>query len=143
MMGLLLARMVVSVPLFCLPIILFAVLSGKPDNMMFVLFPVFGAIPAIIAALVLFVPLESVLDARGMPQYKNVLVPVAGASVVFIFTLVTGLAAGSLGTMITRLSTGGSAAWGAYVLWSVLGAVWGLVWRSTEWLAKVVGLANG
>ena len=142
-MGLTLARIVVSIVLFCLPFLILVARSRKPDNALFLLFPLFGAIPAIVAALVLFVPIEGLLDARGVPHLKNLLVPLAGASVVFIFTVVMGVVWGNLGTMISRLTAGGMAAWGGFLVWSVLGALWGLVWRSTEWLAKWVGLVNG
>ena len=95
------------------------------------------------AALVLFVPLESFLDARGMPHLKNLLIPLAGATVIFIFMVIMGGVWGNLGTMLTKLANGGIAAWGAFLVWSVLGALWGLVWRSTEWLARWTGLTNG
>jgi hypothetical protein len=141
--GLTLARIIVGIVLFCLPVLIFVILSRRPDNALYLLFPLFGAIPAIIAALILFVPLEAYLDARGLPHLKNIAVPLAGAAVVFIFMIVMGVVWGNLGTMFTRLANGGIAAWGAFLVWSVLGALWGLVWRSTEWLAKLVGLANG
>ena len=142
-MGMIVARIIVSVVLFCLPILIFVVLSRKPDNALLLILPLAGAIPAIIAALVLFVPIESYLDARGLGHLKNVAIPLAGATVIFIFMIIMGLAWGNLGTLLGRLVDGGVAAWGVFLLWSVLGALWGLIWRSTEWLAKWVGLANG
>ena len=142
-MGMIVARIIVSVVLFCLPILIFVVLSRKPDNALYLIFPLVGAIPAIVAALVLFVPLESYLDGRGLGHLKNVFVPLAGATVIFIFMIVMGAVWGNPKTMMDKLAHGGVHAWGAFLVWSVLGALWGLVWRSTEWLAKWVGLANG
>jgi hypothetical protein len=137
-MGMIVARIIVSVVLFCLPILIFVILSRKPDNALYLIFPMFGAIPAIVAALVLFVPIESYLDGRGLGHLKNLAIPLAGATVVFIFTVVMGVVWGNLTTMLGKLASGGVATWGAFLLWSVLGALWGLVW-----LAKWVGLANG
>ena len=102
-MGLTLARIVVGIALFCLPVVILVVLSRKPESALYLLFPMFGAIPAIIAALVLFVPLESYLDARGLAHLKNVAVPLAGATVVFLFMIVMGSVWGNLGTMLNRL----------------------------------------
>ena len=132
-MGLTLARIVVSLALFCLPILIFVILSRKPDNALYLLFPMFGAIPAIVAALVLFLPIEVYLDGRGLSHLKNLLIPLAGAAVVSIFIFVMGIVWGDLGRMVSRLANGGVAAWGAILLCSVLGGLCGLVWRSSEW----------
>jgi hypothetical protein len=142
-MGLTLARIIVAVVLFCLPFALFIAASRKPDNMMFLLFPLFGAVPAIIFALILFVPVEALLNARGMPGAKNIVIPLLGASLVFLFAIGMEAYSGSLGRFLARITEGGLAALAPMLLWSVLGVAWGLIWRSTEWLAKWVGLTNG
>jgi hypothetical protein len=134
-----LARIIVAVVLFCLPFVIFVVLSEKPDNAMYFLFPIFGAVPAILAAVILFMPIEAALDARGMADCKNFAVPLAGAMIFFLVIIIIGLISGNLGAMFARIVKAG---WLSLLPWSFLGALWGLVWRSTEWLANWVGLTH-
>lgn len=135
-----LARIVVAVALFVLPFILFIWSSGKQENAMILIFPFFGAIPAIVGALVLFLPVELFLDSRGLGGWKNLVIPVVGFILPIIFAIVMGTVWGSLDTLVRNLGNGG---WGAWIVWGVFGAFWGFVWRATEWLAKLIGIANG
>ena len=142
-MSLILARVVVSIILFCLPVFLFVIASRRRGNALYLLFPMFGAVPAILGALILFVPLEMTLEAQGLAEFKNPLVPLAGALIVFIFAFVMDALGGKPGASFVRLARGGMSTWGGFLVWSVLGAIWGGIWRSTEWLARISGLTNG
>ncbi len=135
-MPLLLARIVVSVILFCAPFVLFVFLSANPDNALILIFPFFGAVPAILAAIVLFVPAEALLDRLGMPRLKNVVVPLIGAFIGTIAMVVIGFATDSLWVLARNISQQPEAFWGVMAVWGVLGVVWGLVWRMTEWMAN-------
>jgi Ni,Fe-hydrogenase I cytochrome b subunit len=140
--GLTLFRVVVSVVLFCLPFILFIILSGKPDNMLLLLFPFFGAVPAILSSLLIFSPLETMLDNSKKPHLKNLFIPLAGAAIIFVFMLIVGTLSGNLGMLLGRMNSGDANVWGVYAVWSVAGMVWGVIWRLTDHLAKWVGLSN-
>ncbi|MCJ8190578.1 hypothetical protein [Sphingomicrobium aestuariivivum] len=141
-MGLTLARVVVSFGIFCAPFFLYIAASSTPEDAMILIFPFIGAIPAIVGALVLFVPAEMLLDRLGAPALKNVVVPLLGASLSIISVLVIGAWTDSLGTLARNIAQHGSMFWGAMSVWAVLGAIWGLVWRSTEWLARKTGLVR-
>lgn len=72
-----LLRLVIAAAPLCLPLVLLILASGKAENAMFLLFPLFGGVPAVLGALLAFAPLA---------------------------------------------------------LWSVLGALWGALWRCSAWL---------
>ena len=93
---------------------------------MWLIFPFFGAVPAILGALIVFAPLEAVLDARGLGHWKNAAVPLAGASLIFIFVLVMQGLAGKLGLMVSRIAEHPGQALAPLLVWSVLGAFWGV-----------------
>lgn len=135
-MPLLLARIVVSVILFCAPFFLFVLLSANPDNALILIFPFFGAIPAILAAIILFVPAEALLNRLGYPKLKNVVIPLIGAFIGTIAIFVIAFANDSLWVLARNISQEPVAFWGSMAVWSVLGVVWGLVWRMTEWMAN-------
>ena len=134
-MSLTLARVIVSVAIFCAPFLLFVILSANPDNGLILIVPFFGAIPAIIGALVLFLPAEILLDRLGLPKLKNIVVPLIGASLIAIFMIVMGAMQGELSLYGERLLQDPAMFVSVMAVWIVFGAVWGVVWRMTEWLA--------
>jgi hypothetical protein len=133
-----LLRILVCVMLFCLPFVLFVAASRKPENGMWLIFPVFGAVPAIIGALLVFAPIEAALDARGLGHWKNAAIPLAGASLIFIFVLVMQGLSGKLGLMFARIAEHPGQTLVPLLVWSVLGAFWGLLWRATAWLGLAI-----
>ena len=141
-MSLTLARIVVSVAIFCAPFLLFVALSSNPDNGLILIVPLFGAIPAIIGALVLFLPAEMLLDRLGLPKLKNIVVPLIGASLIAIFMIVMGAVWGNLSLYGERLLQDPTMFMGVMAVWMVFGAAWGVAWRITEWLAYRFGLVR-
>lgn len=134
-MSLTLARVVVSVMIFCAPFLLFVALSANPENAIVLLFPMLGAIPAIVAALVLFVPAERLLDRIGRPGLKTIVIPLIGASIVYVTLFVLAWVQGRLDTLFRNFSDNPAMFIGVLGLWAFLGVLWGLVWRMTEWLS--------
>ena len=142
-MTLLVARLLISVALLCSPFALIVIGSVGRRNagsLMWLLIPFFGGVPAVLGALLVFAPLEGILDARGLGQLKNVAVPLAGALLVVIFVVGSFGASGKLSMLRTRISSGGINAIGPILLWSVLGVIWGVLCRLSEWIATRVGI---
>ena len=142
MLPMTLARIIVSVALFCAPFILYVVFSNQSQAGMMLLFPLFGAIPAIVAALILFLPIELLLENKNS-WLKNILIPLTGASVIFIFMFIMARSSYDASRIQNLAVPRYSMEWGIYAIWSVAGATWGVIWRFTEFLAKWTGLANG
>ena len=142
-MTLLLVRLLISAAMFSAPFALMAFASKSQHGAMWILFPLFAAVPGVVGALLLFVPIEAILESRGLHSFKNVFVPLAGALIAPILLIVTTTASGKLGLVAERFSSAGVNAWGPIVLWMVLGAVFGALWRLTAWLAGLMGFANG
>ena len=142
-MTLLLARLLISAALFVVPFALLALGSKGEHAAMWLLFPIFAAIPGILGALILFAPVEAMLDARGLQSYKNVAVPAAGALIAPILFIVMIMASGKVTLALGRLANGGINGWGPIGLWMLLGAVFGMFWRLTAWLAALMGISNG
>ena len=129
-----LIRILVCIVLFCLPVLALIALEGRPEAMIYLMFPMFGAIPAVLGALLVFVPIEWFLDRRGLSHLKNIAVPLAGALLIVLFSLVVFGLSGKLGLVIERIASGGLAQLAPFLLWSVLGAFWGGLWRFTAWV---------
>ncbi len=131
----LLARSVVCILLFCVPIILFAAMSRQQNAMLVILVPLFGAIPAIFGALILFAPVEYLLDSFNVSYLKNFVIPAVGGLLIFVFAAV--MAPHELPKTLSRGLTDGGV-----VTWVVLGIVWGVVWRLTDGLAHLAGFES-
>ena len=142
-MTLLVVRLLISAAIFAAPFALMAVASKSEHGAMWILFPIFAAVPGMLGALILFAPIEALLDARGLHSYKNLAVPAAGALIAAIFFLVMTMASGKTDVMLGRIASQGVNAWGPIVLWMILGALFGVFWRLTAWLAALMGISNG
>ena len=133
----LLLRLIVAFGILVVPFLVLALLSGTPDGMIVLIFPVLFTIPALLISLVVFAPVEWVLDWRGLGHWKNRLVPLAGglamtAGTNALWTLTGGYNA------IEDLLRRPSATFMTFVVLGVLGALWGCFWRLTEWAAGLV-----
>ena len=142
-MTLLLARLLISAALFAVPFALMAFTSKSAHGGMWILFPLVAVVPGVLGALILFAPVEAMLDAHGLQSYKNVAVPFAGALIAPIFLLAMATASGKADVLLGRIASQGANAWGPIVLWMFLGAIFGVLWRLTAWLAALMGIANG
>ena len=129
-----LIRVIVCMVLFCLPFLLLIAASGKPEAMLYLIFPFFGAIPGVLGALLVFAPIEAFLDRRGKSHLKNKVVPLAGALLVFVFAIGITTLKGNLLPFLGRLASSGGADLWPFAVWSVLGAFWGGLWRFTAWV---------
>ena len=141
-MSLILARLLISLALLCAPFALLVIGSRRAEGLIWLMFPVVGGIPALLGALLIFAPLEGYLNARGLGHLKNVAIPLAGTVLIVIFTIAVLAVSGNLAKSLARISSGGVSAIGAFVLWSAAGAIWGAVWRLSDWIAARVGLAG-
>ena len=133
-----LLRIFISLLLACAPFAAFIVSSGKPENMLLLIIPFFGAVPAVIGALLVFVPIECKLEASGLRALKNVLVPAAGTLLVLIFMVIMGLTSGSLVLLFKRLFADPA----GVGVWMVLGGLWGVVWRISAGVAALFARAR-
>ena len=133
------ARLVICVLLFCLPFLLPILASRKPEAGLMLMFPLFGAIPAAISALILFVPVENWLDRHDLAHLKNIAVPAAGSIIVVGFMLVVGLLKRKPFWFVGRIREKGLAMIVPVLIWSLLGTVWGGLWRLSDWMLGASG----
>lgn len=131
---LILLRLIVAIGIIVLPFLALALLSGSAEGMIWMIFPVLFTIPALLGAVLVFAPLEWILNRQGMGHMKNTLVPLAGG-------LLTPAAFNLLGTVAgwnpgTQLLSRPTATFLSFGLLAALGAIWGCYWRLTEWAAE-------
>lgn len=141
-MLLILARIVVSVVLFCAPFVAFIAASGAPEMGIILIFPMIGAIPAILAAVLLFVPAEWLCDRIGARWLKNIVVPMLGATLIYFVAAYLMANDFSVGAQSPDLFGKLRENFGATAFWMALGAAWGVVWRLTDWIARRLGLVR-
>ena len=145
-MRILAARAVALLVLFCLPFVLLAVASGRREGALYLMFPVILALPVVLGALIVFAPLESYLDGRGLGRLKNAAVPLAGGVlVVVVLAVVAWIATTSGNPHVRQRALDGFARYPVrQVLYVAAGAVPGAVaaalWRLTDWAVTLVGL---
>jgi hypothetical protein len=135
-------RLLICLILFNLPFILFVTASRNKDNALVLLFPLFGTIPAVIGALLLFLPIEIYLSSHALGRWSNIAIPVAGSLFVVIFMLIASIVSGNPLRFFSRLRRDWQQTLGAMLLWSVLGTIWGAVWRLSHWLLVAMNLAS-
>jgi hypothetical protein len=132
---------------FCLPFVLLALASRRQENGgMYLVFPVFLALPVVLSALIVFGPLERALDGRGLGHLKNTLVPLLGGALVVLLAVAWWTILGVLNAVATRTPVGMLTRLArnptGLVLWGVIGVVCGTLWRLTDWAAMLLGLRD-
>jgi hypothetical protein len=148
-------RAVVFAALVCLPFVLLAVDRRQRQHgaLLWLMFPFFWGGPLLLAALVVFAPLERFLDARGLGHVKDVGVPLAGAAlVVGVLAIATAVALRSGNPNVRRrvverfarhpvrqvLYVAAGAVPGA-----AAGALWRLAERVAAWAVAALGIGAG
>ncbi len=138
-----LLRIAACIVVLAAPFALAAILTGKAEGTLYLIFPMIAAIPAFLIMALVFVPIENLLISNGMATYKNWLVPLVGA-----------IAAGILAVLFQKLLSGASKeataafSWASPQVWAMaavfmgFGAVLGFVWRLSDWLATYFGWIN-
>ena len=134
-------RLLIGLAIFCAPIVLYVVASRKADNALYLMFPMFGAIPGAIGAALVFVPLEHWLDARGLAHLANWAVPASGATLIVLFVIVTLTATRRFGVFRSRVARNPAQALAPLLVWSVLGTLWGAAWRASAWAVAAIARA--
>jgi hypothetical protein len=137
-----LLRLLICLILFYLPFILFVAASRNKDNALWLLFPLFGTIPAVLGALLIFNPIENYLSGHGLGHLNNIATPVAGSLLIVIFMLITSIASGNFPRYFSRIYKEGKHILGPLLFWSLLGTIWGVVWRLSHWLIVVMELKS-
>lgn len=129
-----LLRLLLCLILFYLPFILFVATSRNKENALWLLFPLYGTIPAILGALLLFIPVEMYLSAHALGHLNNVAIPVAGSLLIVIFMFIASIVSGNLPRYLSRIYKEGKHMLAPLLFWSLLGTIWGAVWRLSHWL---------
>ena len=142
-MSLLFVRMCISAAIFAVPFMLLMLVSGGAYGGLWLLFPLVAAIPGALGAMILFAPMEALLDACRLPALKNLAVPLLGALIAPALLVFFHFLDGKEGSLIERLTSGGINVWGPIVLWMVLGVIFGVLWRLSARLAGKTGISNG
>ena len=137
-----LLRLLICLILFYLPFILFVAASRDKENALWLIFPLYGTIPAVLGALLLFIPIEKYLNAHALGHLNNVAIPVAGSLLIVIFMFMASIVSGNLHQFLSRIYKGGKHVLGSLLLWSLLGTLWGAVWRLSHWLLVVMDLTS-
>ena len=133
-----LLRLLICLVLLYLPFILFIAASRNKDNALWVLFPLYGTIPAVMGALLVFVPIENYLNARALGHMNNVAIPIVGSLLIVLFLFVVAILSGNLLRHLSRISKDGLQFLASVSLWSFLGGFWGVLWRLSDWLSTVI-----
>nr|WP_137677987.1 hypothetical protein [Parerythrobacter lutipelagi] len=128
-----LARCFVCILLFCAPLLAMMASSGDPAMGMLLLIPMIGLIPALIMALLLFVPVEALTGRMGLRWLANVLVPIMGVVGAGLCLLVLAAALGASDAMARNFA---QQPW-AFYFWLAMGALWGVVWRLTALVGRL------
>jgi len=108
--------------LIWLPMLAMSFTGGRPEGFMWLAFPVLGALPVAISALLVFAPLTQRPSDRRRVSRREGFVLAGGAFLIAALTF-----------LIWRLSGVVATAW-PFLLLSPLGAMWGVIWRITEHL---------
>ena len=72
---------------------------------------------------------------------KAAAIPLAGACLVLLFMTAMALMSGNPARFVRRLRQGGRHAVLPLLLWSAVGAVWGVLWLLSAWIAARLGIA--
>jgi hypothetical protein len=131
-----LLRIVACMTIIALPFALLAIASGKAEGLIWLMFPIVFAIPALALLALVFVPVETLAGATGLS--RNVAVISAGAlGGAFIWLALRGLQATAQGKPLASVFDPLSLK--LMLVWAVLGALLGCLWRLSEWLARSFG----
>jgi hypothetical protein len=115
---------VLQLLVFCLviigPFLAAAILSGRAEGALFLIYPVAATIPAGLLVFLVFVPAEKLLEVAGLSDLKNPVVPaVGGLAGVLLMLLHARRPRQKPLNLVTR-------AGGAFVLGAMMGAAWRL-----------------
>ena len=144
------SRSLLFAALVSLPFVLLAFDHRRRQQgaLLWLLFPFFWGGPLVLAALVVFAPVEHVLDGRSLGHVKDVGVPLAGAAlVVVVLAVVTIRAVRSRNPRVRQRAAERFARHPVrQVLYvaagAVSGALAGVLWRLTDWAATVLGIGG-
>ena len=126
-----LVRILISIPIFLVPFVLFLLRSRQMHKELILLYPLFGLIPGLVSAAVIFVPIEYLLRLNGLVPLITPAVIAAGAAIVLIFAVLIA------GRKVKAASRPG------LISWIIAGAWWGVAWRLSEGAVAWAGLSNG
>ena len=120
-----------------LPFVLLALASGKQEGMLWLIFPVIAATPALLLLACVFAPVEAFADARGLPRTQAVLIAGAIATSLLWFAVQL-LSAWSQGKPLSSILASGIGL-RTLIIWIILGVLLGAIWRGSEGLARWFG----
>ncbi len=127
-----LVRLFICLAVIAAGFALFISRSSSPHRDLWILFPLIGVAPAILAAALLFVPIETFADSRGLDAWVTPAVVVAGASMAPLFELLARLGGRLRGASNPKRRP---FRFGQFVsaasIWIILGALWGALWRTS------------
>lgn len=131
-----LLRILACMAVIALPFALLAIASGKAEGLIWLMFPVVLAIPALALLALVFVPVETLSSAAGLS--RNAAVISAGAlGGAVIWLALRAAQAFSQGKPFVFIFDGQTLA--LMLVWAGLGALLGCLWRASEWLARSFG----
>ena len=132
-----LLRIAACMVIIALPFVLLAFASGKADGLLWLIFPVVAAAPALLLLALVFAPVEALADARGLPRTQTVLI--AGAiATSLVWLAFQFLSAWSQGKPVASILASGIGL-RTLIIWIVLGVLLGAIWRGSEVLARWFG----
>ena len=127
-----LIRLLICLAIMAAGFAIFISRSSSEHRHLWLLFPLVGAVPASLAAALLFVPIETFAYSRGLDHWATPAVVLAGASIAFLFEFLARLheRPGRFGKPARSPFRLGHFVRAASV-WIVLGASWGALWRAS------------
>ena len=136
-MNITLIRIAACLVVLVIPFALLAIASGKAEGLIWLMFPVVLAAPALFLLAIVFAPVEAIADARGIS--KDVAVPLSGGIAGGgIWLAMLGQSAANRRTR-AKPAKAGSMVVGTTLVWTALGILLALVWRGSEYLARWFG----
>lgn len=132
-----LSRCLACIALF---VVLFGLLiysTGDQSMGIMMLLPMIGLVPALVIALVLFVPIEALCARMNVRWLANFVVPAMGALGAVLALLAIAINHDSLDVMARNLSQNPNGFW----FWIIAGVIWGVLWRMTT-LVRLIPLVG-
>lgn len=132
-----LSRCLACIALFVVPFGLLIYSTGDQSMGIMMLLPMIGLVPALVIALVLFVPIEALCARMNMRWLANFAVPAMGALGAVLALLAIAIYHNSLDVMARNLSQSPNGFW----FWIIAGVIWGVLWRMTT-LVRLIPLVG-
>ncbi|MEO1045020.1 MAG: hypothetical protein AAFX04_06235 [Pseudomonadota bacterium] len=121
------------------PFVIFTGLSKQKEAPLVLMLPLFYTLPLTFAALVFLLPLEAIVGADRNPDMADIIIPIVAASIVLIFCSAL-LFINREKRRKNRQGQPPKSVLPPLLLVFLLGGLWGVLWRMSDWAVKHIGI---